>query len=29
VVLATGLTGKGVDVRWQAFLRRLDLEPSG
>ncbi|GGY96741.1 NF041680 family putative transposase [Streptomyces avidinii] len=23
---ATGLTGAGVDLRWQAFLRRFDLE---
>ncbi|GCB43120.1 hypothetical protein SNL152K_404 [Streptomyces sp. NL15-2K] len=23
---ATGLTGDSVDVRWQAFLRRFDLE---
>ena len=23
---ATGLTGEGADLRWQAFLRRFDLE---
>jgi hypothetical protein len=23
---ATGLSGEGVDLRWQAFLRRFDLE---